>query len=361
MSALKILYDYPSFRQTHGGVSRYLCEIIKELDGEIEAQMSIFLTDNIYIHEIPSLKVKRLLPYKRFKGKKRIERIFNTIYSNYKLKNSNYDIFHISNPDYYSVRKIKQPIVATIHDMVNEKLTEYHISHSVQIENKKRLIFDCAHLIAVSENTKKDIIDIYAINPNKITVIHHGAPLPAKERFKNNYGRYIFYVGDRERYKNFIFFTLSIAPLLIEDRDLKLVCAGPSFTVEEEKFLVKLRVRNQVFAMRVSDSYLFSLYGNALAFVYPSRFEGFGIPILEAFANSCPVCLSNSSCFPEIAGDAALYFDPEDSESIYKSVKEIISNTSLAFELKKKGLKRLAQFSWSKAAKETLNVYNTVI
>ena len=142
---------------------------------------------------------------------------------------------------------------------------------------------------------------------------------------------------------------------------MKLVCVGSLFSRDEENFLVNSGIRQQVLAISVSDDLLYSLYRNALVFVFPSIFEGFGIPILEAFANNCPVCLSNSSCFPEIAGNAALYFNPEDRDSIYNSVKKIITDKKLASELINRGMERLSLFSWSKAAQQTLNVYKKIV
>lgn len=358
---MKILYDYPALSQIHGGVSRYICEIIKELSSEIEIDMSIFYTDNIYLEELQFPNIKHLISKKNFKGKKRIEKFINTFYSNYKVIRNNYDIFHATYSDSYFLKKVKKPTVVTIHDMINEKLSEYHISHAKHIISKKKLIYNSAHIIAISENTKKDILEIYPINADKITVIYHGSPRPPQQILKNEFGKYILYVGRRTRYKNFSFFVESISPILIKDKQLKLVCVGPSFTREEEASLLTLGIKKQVFAISVNDNLLNTLYSHALAFVFPSIFEGFGIPILEAFANNCPVCLSNSSCFPEVAGNAALYFDPMDKQSIYDSVNRMIADRQLASELIKRGLERLSLFSWRKAALQTLDVYKKIL
>jgi glycosyltransferase involved in cell wall biosynthesis len=100
-----------------------------------------------------------------------------------------------------------------------------------------------------------------------------------------------------------------------------------------------------------------SLYRHALCFVYPSLYEGFGIPILEAFVNNCPICLSNASCFPEVAGDAALYFNSNDPNSMHNALKELIESSVLRDELRRKGSLRGKEFSIERMVEQTCNVY----
>ena len=367
---IKVLYDYLPFVGTYGGVPRYLCEILMEVKDKIEIEMSVLYSDNEYAKQLPFLKIPHLFTKNKFKGKSRLEGIINLIYSSQKIVRNNYDIFHATCSNAYMLgysnasylKHIKKPFVATIHDMIYENApSEYKETYAIHIESKKKLIYGSDHIITVSENTKKEILKFYPINPDKITVIHHGAPTVSQVKLQNEFGKYILFVGRRSPYKNFPFFTESIAPLLLDGNQLKLVCVSPSFTKEEEKFLMKLGIRNQVITIGgVSDDMLNSLYRNALAFAFPSLDEGFGLPILEAFANNCPVCLSNSSCFPEIAGNAALYFDPKDSLSIYNTVKRIVDDKPLALELVRLGTERLGLFSWEKAAEQTLEVYNSM-
>lgn len=366
---MRVLYDYPSFIPTYGGVPRYVSEILKVLQNEIEIDMSVLYSDNTYLEQLPFVNIHHLITKKKFKGKDKIEGIINLLYSSYKIIRNNYDIFHatysntyimgFSNSSYFN--HIKKPVVTTIHDMIYENLPEQNLLYAKNIESKKKLIYNSNHIIAVSENTKKEILEKYPINPEKITVIYHGAPSIPQKTVKNEFGKYILFVGRRSPYKNFPFFVESIAPLLLEDQQLKLVCVSPSFSPAEEKFLTELQIRHQVLAISASEDLLNSLYQNALVFVFPSIREGFGIPILEAFANNCPVCLSDTSCFPEIAGNAAYYFDPKDKLSIYTTVKKVITDKELASELIKLGLKRLPLFSWAQTAKQTFEVYKNVV
>lgn len=358
---MRILYDYPALSQTHGGVSRYICGIIQELDPAIKTDMSILFTNNIYIKDLQLPKIGPLISKSNFKGKVKLEQLINTFYANYKIIKNSYDIFHATYSDPYFLVKPKKPIVVTIHDMINEMVPEYKKSHANHIESKKHLIYNAKQIITVTENTKKDLLRLYPVNPDKISVIHHGAPAPTTKIVNNEFGKYLLYVGRRSRYKNFQFFVDAIATLLLDDKNLKLVCVGPPFDQNELAFLEQLGIRAQVQALSVSDDLLYSLYRHAIVFVFPSIFEGFGIPILEAFANNCPVCLSHSSCFPEIAGNAAVYFDPENKISILESVQKVMFDKTLSSELVKRGAERLSMFTWRKAAQQTADVYRKTI
>ena len=173
---------------------------------------------------------------------------------------------------------------------------------------------------------------------------------------------YILYVGSRYRYKNFNRFIKAIAPFLISKPQLNLVCAGGGkFSKKELELLDKLNLRNKVVQFNFDDSSLPELYKNAILFAFPSLYEGFGIPVLEAFSCKCPIVCSNNSCLPEIAKDAAVYFDPFKEESILQAVKVLFENEFLREELVKKGTERLSYFSWEKAARETKMVYNKCI
>ncbi len=123
----------------------------------------------------------------------------------------------------------------------------------------------------------------------------------------------------------------------------------------------KMKISERVIQVSANEKELTSFYANALVFVFPSLYEGFGMPILEAFANNCPICISNTSCFPEIAQNAALYFDPYDEETIYESIEIGVYNVQIRQNLKLAGKNRLTDFSWEKTAKETIELYKTLL
>jgi glycosyltransferase involved in cell wall biosynthesis len=220
-------------------------------------------------------------------------------------------------------------------------------------------------IISISKNTKKDLVDFFNINPDKIDVIYHGFNLSNnriyKRRIIDTFGKYILFVGARSLYKNFKVFAEAVSKLLKLEMGLKLVCVGTPFTSDEKALLSKLRIEDQTIVLNVEDSTLYDLYSNALVFVYPSLYEGFGIPILEAFANNCPVCLSNTSSFPEVAGDAGVYFDPYDHESILEAVTKVLYDSNLKNQMIKAGKEHLAGYSWKKMAEETIVSYNKTL
>jgi len=382
---MKILFDYSVFeQQTIGGVSRYFSEIISHLNKDISAGIGIKYSNNIYLTEKQLLKVLPIIDYRQefikgyeFKGKGRLFKMvkklnpskypncsqLNLQFSINLLKNQDFDVFHPTQFNTYFLEYIhNKPFVITVHDMIHELFPEYYAPDNKTAFYKKELIKRANHIIAVSDNTKNDIINFYGVNEDKITVIHHGVNLPHKA-IDNNFlpaKKYLLYVGAREGYKNFIFFVRAVSDLLIAN-NLQLICTGTPFNKMELELFKMLHLENRVLFYYADDTVLASLYQNALCFISPSLYEGFGMPILEAFSNNCPVALSDSSCYPEIAGDAALYFNPKKENEIKQTVLSIINNESLRKQLISSGRERLNLFSWEKSAEKTIFVYRSVL
>lgn len=282
------------------------------------------------------------------------------------LKSQDFDIFHPTYYDPYFLEYIgKKPFVLTIHDMIYEKYPEFCSDTDKIIKNKKILARKASKIIAVSQKTKEDIIEFYGSSfADKTDVVYHGSSLKSVDfvdrsnDFNSKFGKYFLYTGTRNIYKNFLFMVEACAEFLIEN-NMKLVCSGSSFSGTEKNIFNSLNISDHVIHYFASDNELFWLYKNAVAFIFPSYSEGFGIPILEAFEAETPCLLANASCFPEIAGDAALYFDPKNKNEIVSAMSKILDKT-LSKELIEKGKKRLADFSWEKTVKETMNVYKSL-
>jgi glycosyltransferase involved in cell wall biosynthesis len=169
---------------------------------------------------------------------------------------------------------------------------------------------------------------------------------------------YLLYVGDRARYKNFRTFFLAYAMLARSRPDLHLVCVSPKrFRRAELDLIEGFGLERRCIHLRANDRQLAFLYRNAALFVYPSLYEGFGLPILEAFAADCPVALSDASCFPEIAGEAAVYFDPSSVTSIAGALESGLSCRASRQRLIRGGRERLKRFSWAATAEKTAAVY----
>ncbi len=283
------------------------------------------------------------------------------------IRSGGFDIYH---PTYYDSYFLKQlgdkPFVLTVYDMIHELFSkQYRDLNNDIIRNKKILVQKAARVIAISENTKNDLLRIYNVPSEKIKVVYLASSfqrtimktgLPAVPE------KFLLFVGDRKDYKNFYGFVRAIKKLLQQNDDLYLVCAGGrQFTSSEQELVKKLNISNKVKSVPfINDGVLTHLYSNAIAFIFPSLYEGFGLPLLEAFSCGCPVAASNSSSLPEVAGDAAIYFDPLDENSIQNTIIKIMDRETRQ-NLISRGYKRLNAFNWEKTALQTLDVYREII
>ncbi len=359
---MRVLYDYQTFSsQRVGGISRYFAHLYRHVpDGRVETSLSLLYTRNVY------LKGERF-PLQNGWGDVLIGGHFrdaNKLWSKVRIRFSRYDILH---PTYYNPYLIPdaggRTVVLTVHDLIHQLFPNYFPGDRT-IEWQRHMIRRADRLIAISENTKRDLVERMKVPEEKITVIHHGLMfdgdgegLSARERVAELPENYILFVGDRSRYKNFDGFVSEVAPLLAE-YDLRLVCTGGrEFTGEERTLIRSFGIADRVIRMTVSDAMLGRLYRHAVCFVYPSLYEGFGLPILEAYRAGCPVVLTRASCFPEIAGDAALYFEPGRPGSMREVVRSLLDDTGRRRELSAAGTRRLALFSTEKMVEKTRNLY----
>ena len=389
---MKILYDHQIFyRQNYGGVSRYFCELMNQFstDPDIRFTLPLRFAQNDNLARFPQLNKYWSGRYNRLYDndfvsilEKKIR--FNTVNFglNYIINNKaesvrllkiqDFDIFHPTYYEPYFLKYLqKKPFVLTVYDMIHELFPEYFRPADKTRAWKKELIGNAGVVLAISENTKKDIIKFTGIDQDRVRVIHLGNPFehsyePARINISSDppvVGRpYLLFVGGRSAYKNFNFFIESVAGLLRENEELEVVCAGSSpFSDREKKFLRNLQILHKVHSVRINEEILKNLYKNARAFVFPSLYEGFGLPVLEAFSCGCPVLLTNSSSLPEVGGDAALYFTPGDKESLNRGISTILFDRKCRDDLIKKGSERLKLFSWEKTAGATKKVYHDLL
>lgn len=232
-------------------------------------------------------------------------------------------------------------------------------------------------IISISKNTKEDIIKFFNINPQKIKVIYLGADL---EKFQEKIsksvfnklkhdldikGEYLLTVGIFEHRKNYKRLVKVFSEISKEFPALQLVMVGPKSKdfVNIKNLVSRYKIKSKVtFPGYIEDEEVVSLYQNAKLLIFPSLYEGFGIPPLEAMASGTPVISSNNSSIPEVVGDAALQFDPFDENDMKKTISYALNNPQVLDNLKKKGIKRagLEKFSWPKVAQEILQVFKNI-
>lgn len=372
---MKILYDYQIFSlQTYGGISRYFFELMNHFidDPELSFEFPIFFSHNIYLKNAEFSHHITFFPHLKLGFKRKIIKRLNAknlTRIKQSLQGQDFDVFHPTYYDLYFLDELKnKPFVLTIHDMIPEIYPEMFSKTDTTAHNKKILVERADKIIVVSENSRKDLLQFYDINNEKVKMIYHGCPFSRTEINDVQPGglklpeKYLLFVGKRKLYKNFNRFIKAASSLMEADKSLQIICAGGGNFSNEETILLKtlnLEGRIAIYHPSVNET-LISLYKHALAFVFPSVYEGFGFPILEAFACGCPVILSHTSSFPEVAGEAGCYFDPLYEESIHNAIKQVIYNDQLKEQLKNKGFKQLQKFSWNKTAAETRDFYKSV-
>lgn len=382
---MKVLYDSQAFdMQTHGGVSRCFAELYAHRPAFVDASISIKETNNVYLKDLGFPEAgevyKHFLCAKDTKLKHFLFKLtYNLKYGDFSrwdkqplinrneakpvIKNGDYDIFHPTFYDDYFLRLIgKKPFVITVHDMISEI---FSMDHS-QAKQKLAVIPKAAHIIAVSEQTKKDLVRIMNVPEEKVSVVYHGADeepyIPSSTASFAE--EYILYVGSRYVYKNFTAFCKSCVGILKRHPQLKIVCTGVPFSPEEIQLFESLGIKDRMVHRFVQTRQeLFDLYHYAITFVYPSKYEGFGIPILEAYKADCPVMLNCASCFPEIAGDAAVFFDLNSEKSDFEEQFETLYRLTgdERGELIQRQRERMKLYSWSKSAAQLADVYKEVL
>lgn len=367
---MKIFFDHQAFSlQNYGGISRYFCELIAGINtiGDYDAYLSLLWSNNVHLKDYNIYKSRYPLP-----GRHRLLQLTNQLLNVKEATFKNYDIYHATYFDDFLIPYVKsRPIVTTFYDMTYERLSSRFIELSDDkqiISQKYKIAHKSTHIIAISESTKQDIIELLDVKPEKVSVIHLGSPFVQHEIYTEESGKekqnnkpYLLYVGNRAGYKNFLPFLKSIANLLFQ-YDLNLVCAGGGdFTKEEKEVIQSNMLSKFVVQIPINDSLLQRLYKEAIAFVFPSLYEGFGIPVLEAFSCNCPCIISNNSSLPEVAGDAALYINPEDSDNIVSTIESFLLSDVLREQLIIKGRERALKFSWAKTIDQTIKLYEKLI
>jgi glycosyltransferase involved in cell wall biosynthesis len=290
---------------------------------------------------------------------------------NVELMRLGLDVLH--SPDFIPPHRPSCRSVITVHDLAfllyphfltKESARYYgHIDQAVRWTD---------HIIAVSESTKRDTMQHLGVPEDKITVVYEAAnPLfrpvdgdEAREEVRNRHGvegPFILFVSTIEPRKNVPTLLRAVWQLLeCYKEDVRLVLAGGKGWLFQDAFAVveELNLDSRVhFVGRVSSEDLLNLYNAAEMLAHPAFYEGFGLPPLEAMACGLPVVVANVASLPEVVGDAGLLIDPHDADELTVAMWRILNDTSLREEMQRKGLRQAERFSWQRAARETLEIY----
>ena len=370
---MRIAIDAHTVGTKLGGNESYAVNLIEAL-AQIDSvnNFTIYVTTNEarerFSNRWPNFKVRSTLPHTP------LIRIPLTLSA--ELRKNPVDVLHVQ---FTAPPFCPCPVVVSIHDLSFE-----HLPHTFNRRSRTQLRLTVRHsarraarILSLSEHTRRDIIETYGIKPDRVTAIplaapdHFGPITDNRElqRVRHNYGidgDYILSVGSIQPRKNLARLVRAYASLrrnCSADKLPKLVLVGKCAWLYDEtlRALDETNVKDTVILTGyVPEKDLPALYSGALCFVYPSYFEGFGLPPLEALKCGAPVIVGNRTSLPEVVGDAALAVDPFDVDAIAGAIKRLVNDSALRTELSVKGQQRAGEFNWRETAKKTLAVYKEV-
>jgi glycosyltransferase involved in cell wall biosynthesis len=371
--SLTVGFDATAAARQRAGIGRYSRELLTALARQpdhVAYKLFYCSGDGQYLPKLDGRVAARGIPVS--------DRIMNAIWHRARIPLpaqvfiGGFDLFH--SPDFTIPPTLGRPAVLTIHDLAFLRHPEYayptlaaYLSEAVP-----RSAARARHIIAVSDCTRRDVVELLNIAPERVTTVYEGvsdAFRPADRvsavHEVHNLGLptpYILSVGTLEPRKNYVRLLEAYALLRAGGAEQHLVIAGGRGWLDDPivRRIEDLRLASHVSVIRPDDRALAALYSAADVFVYPSLYEGFGIPPLEALACGAPSAVSNRSSLPEVVGDAAVLFDPADPQAIAGAIHRILTNSLLSDSLRRAGPERARGFSWDRAARETVEIYQEV-
>ena len=366
---MKILYNYQIFHLKYGGIAKYIFELIKNISSyknkNIDIKINSPFYKNSYIANEPLDIEFSGVRFPDFRGSGKLCSLLNSLLSPISIYQFNPDIIHETY--YNSINKKKKNIkkIITVHDMISELFPEYFYCKGKTSKIKKIAVDEADHIMCISKKTQDDLIRLFNVDIRKTSVAYLSPSTTKNEKIKyftKEQKPYLLYVGSRFGYKNFKRFIEAYSHPKIKDYFNLIIFGGGKFNKDEISLFEELKIKkNSLKQISGNDILLSSYYKEASLFVYPSLYEGFGIPPLEAMNNCCPVICSNAGSIPEIVGDAAVLFDPYSLDSIRNAIFSVVYNDNLKQSLILKGSEQVKKFSWEKCAKETYKVYEKIL
>ena len=364
---MRILYDGQIYAyQTAGGINRYFANVINRLPQDIYPTLTAQYRRHKFQYPTHSnLTLKR---YWGFRPRRVSDRV-RAQYFRWISSNSLFDIHH---PTYYirltqdSFSQTRSPIVITVYDMIHELFADVVEPQGYTIRAKKDAVTAADAILCLSENTKADLLRYFPDAEAKTTVIYLASELSRSWAYGDEpvpSAPYFLYVGSRTKtYKNFDTLLMAFSKVASISPDILLSVVGEPFNDDEQVLIAELKLADRIaHYQHASDTHLAKLYRCARAFVYPSLYEGFGIPLLEAMACGTVVVAANSSSIPEVVGDAGILFEPKSVNDLADILISLLSSANNRDRLIAKGEKRARKFSWDATAEKTVQVYRTLV
>lgn len=356
-----IIYDI----QRTGGINRYFTNLINALPPDAVPLLSLRREIEMLRPQHPALTVHVSKQY-RFRPR-RIARQLETLLLAQKTSTFKFDVAH---PTYYHLLTEKPlgsyrcPTVITIYDMIYELFSDTLPEADKVIALKRQAIEAAQAILCISESTRRDLLSFYPAVEQKVFVTPLASDITAQMGFRQEpvpCRPYFLHVGNRTYYKNFSQLLLCFSQIVPKHSELALCVVGTPFSDEERSEIAALGLEAQVehFGF-VDDEHLAKLYRGSLALVYPSRYEGFGIPLLEAMTCDTVVIAANRSSIPEVTGEAALLFDPDVPDTLTDLLRAVSEGMFARNALVEKGRQQAQKFSWARTAVETATVYRTL-
>lgn len=361
---MRIFYDGQVYKiAPNQGISRYFANVISRLPESYTPLVTTYASGVNYPYH-PNLQ---LFKYKNFRPG-RLSYWLEKYYFNSVSNSTQFDLAH---PTYYwllsrqEISRYNCPVVLTVYDMIHELFSNQMDPSGWQIEEKRKAIHAAQMIICISGNTKKDLLERYSIPENKVKVTHLASSINASMAYGSEpvpSRPYYLYVGSRNSdYKNFDGLLLAFAKAASVQTDLALCVVGSPLNQTEKKLIAKFKLINHIEHYRyASDCHLAKLYRCSIALVYPSLYEGFGIPPLEAMSCGTVTIASDSSSIPEVVGDAGILFDPQATLDLADILLSLLDNSLERDHLIAKGHQRARMFSWDKTVAQTLDIYRSL-
>lgn len=342
--------------QSEGGISRYFQQLIKGLsESGISGQILTNKNSNSRLEtiDLENFQFRRLENSKHFYGE--ISKILGDEIDG--------NVYH---PTYYSKdlvksRLPKSKVVLTVFDMISELFPERKPRFRKVVDEKRISVNNADHILSISEQTKKDLIRIYEVPEEKISVTYLGSDLhllPEVEGVGAEEKEFILYVGKRGGYKNFSNFVIAFSHSKMLMTNFRIIAVGGGdFSSGELLEFQKLGMADKVIHMDANDYELAMLYRKAACLVYPSIYEGFGLPPVEAMSLNCLVIASSGGSIPEICKNAAEYFEPRNIDSIEHALTGALQDEQRANQMREQGLFIAKSFTWDRTVLDTVNIY----